>query len=80
MYVWFMTTTTKLSPAALSTLADLRKNVEGWYTDHEGRWGSVYLDNLTVTGHSRAGLLSALAEAGLYRPEDGFFGAVRMDD
>ena len=78
MYIWFMTTATNLSSAATATLEDLRSNVEGFYTDHEGQWGSVYLDNLKVSGHSRAGLLSALADAGMYRPEDGHFGAVRM--
>ena len=55
-------------------LAELRRNVE---QEIDG-WGQVYLANVG-SGHSFAGKLSALTNAGLYRPMDGHhFGLVKL--
>jgi hypothetical protein len=48
-------------------------------TDERGVWGMVYLPNLNLT-HGEAGLLAVLKEAAVYRPQDGDFGLVLLDE
>lgn len=61
----------------------LREHQEGIsHSNAQGDWASIYLDNAKPvgwTGKQWAGVLSSLAQKGLYQEDDGYaFGLVLM--
>lgn len=68
----------QLTELETKALASLRANVEGGEIGRDKKiWKEVYLDNayagVTMSRRSWSGVLSSLAQKGLYRPDDGDF-------
>ena len=67
-----------MTPKMQQILDTLRANVEMTSENLDGsRWGDVYIPNVGNT-QELAGVLSALAKEGLYKPLDKFFGEVKL--